>query len=159
MRNRSVARMNRAAKTGTSKDLPPLQFVRQRTGTSCGLACLAMLTNLRIGTLRALLAARLADFEDDCTDVGDMRTALSCVGIRLGRMIRTRNWAVISRRGGRALAAVRFRRLKGGYERWHWVVVDGAENPTVAWDPQHRDGRRRDLHKLPLAWYHPVKYP
>jgi len=153
-----ICKLSKDSKSRWSKTPTQIQFVRQQTGTSCGIASLSMLTGLSIGALRKVLASRLIDFEDDCTDSSDLRAALAQIGIRLGRMVRTKDWSKVSRTGGRALAAVRFRRLKGGYERWHWVVVDGAEDPPVVWDPYRRDGRRHDLHNLPLAWYHPVQY-
>ena len=133
-----------------------IRHVHQRTVSSCGLACIAMLMGRPVGRVRRVLKSRLAEYDGDCTDVADLRFALRRLGARLGRKVRSSSWKRLAQRHTRALAAVSYREHKDGTARWHWVVFDGTWLEPAVWDPRRRKGPRTDLGALPLAWYHPV---
>lgn len=134
-----------------------VRHVRQRTGTSCGVACIAMLADVSGTAARRILASSLEDYDSDVTDVPDLRAALRRFGIHLGRKVPTRTWRDANRLREPGLAAVRFKRNRTGTERWHWVVVEPRRDGPIVWDPLRRKGMRRDTENLPLAWFHHVR--
>src|SRR6266566_1672286 len=134
---------------------PKIRHVKQRTPSSCGLACVAMLTGSGIGEIRRAIGPSV--YRDE-TEVSDIRRGLRRLGFRLGRAVYTRSWRRLFRRLKRGLVAVRLRRLKDGSEVWHWVVFEQEDERRSVWDPARSPatGRRVDYQNLPLAWYHRV---
>jgi hypothetical protein len=135
---------------------PPVHHLRQRTASSCGLACIAMITGARIATVRRILRSRFEEFEGDYTDSADLAFGFKHFGIRLGRRVWTRRWNRVCRRGQRAVVAVRHKRFKNGNESWHWMIVERTDAELRVWDPMRKKGLRLDYKTLPLAWYHPL---
>lgn len=117
-----------------------IRLVRQRTGTSCGLACVAMLARKPPSEVSRILKARLKEYSSEHTDIPDIRFALREFGLRLGRRVSTRHWRKTAALRVWGLAAVRHKRLRGGYERWHWVVVEIRAGQPVVWDPLRNHG-------------------
>ena len=136
---------------------PAIRLVRQRTGTSCGLACIAMLARSKASEVTRILKRRLNDYSSEHTDISDIRFALRQLGLELGRKVASRNWRTATRLQTLGLAAVRHKRLRHGYERWHWVVVEIRKGQPVVWDPARKTGPHVEFDKVPLAWYHHVR--
>jgi hypothetical protein len=98
----------------------PLYHVRQRHSIGCGIAAVAMLSGEsyeRVLQEYRKLLPRDSSLRTESTHV---RQLLARFGVRLGRKVRTRRWAVLKHR---ALAAIN--RTPDGYH-WHWVVFEPA---------------------------------
>src|SRR4051794_17459659 len=102
-----------------------LRHVRQKAGTSCGQACVAILADTTLAAAtRSVRDNRVYEEDADYTDAVDLRAALRPFGIRLGRTIKAIKWDRISRR---ALVAVNFKRHPRGKKTWHWLVYEPDE--------------------------------
>lgn len=113
----------------------PLDYVRQRGRTDCGVACLAMLCNT------SWWGARSAIFGDKrcrsySTRTADMSRGAAWLGYRLDRRLRPargKGWREIP---APALVKVANHKKRG----WHWVVVAGDGDARLVYDPAV-DGR------------------
>ena len=133
----------------------PMKRVVQQTGTSCGVACVAMLARL---SHREAFAAALATWELESwdkphgTDSAELREILAELGWRLGRMVKCRTWRKIP---PGALVAVQ---RKAKTDEWHWVVSGEDAKGKFFFDPRKnvKAIRRREFDKVPPSWYHHV---
>jgi ABC-type bacteriocin/lantibiotic exporter with double-glycine peptidase domain len=133
----------------------PIQRVVQQTGTSCGVACVAMLARL---SFRDAYAAGLAlwgqEYWDEShrTDSSELRQMLAVLGWRLGRQVKCRIWRKVP---PDALVAVQWNRSKN---TWHWVVSGQDAAGPFFFDPRKnvKAIRRRAFEKARASWYHRV---
>ena len=133
----------------------PLRRIAQGTGTSCGLASVAMLARLSFREVEALareVLPKVFTATHQRTYAKDLRVLLATLGWRLGRQVKCRTWKRVP---PHALVAVQWKR---GEDRWHWVVSDEDEAGPSFLDPrkQVKAPRRRDLKKVRPSWYHRV---
>jgi ABC-type bacteriocin/lantibiotic exporter with double-glycine peptidase domain len=133
----------------------PMKRVVQQTGTSCGVACVAMLAHL---SYRDAFAAGVALWDQEYwdtshrTDAAELRAMLAALGWRLGRMVKCRTWSKIPTG---ALVAVQ---RKAKTNDWHWVVSGEDAKGPFFFDPRKnvKAIRRREFAKAPPSWYHSV---
>lgn len=131
-----------------------IRRITQKTGTSCGVACVAMLSRIsyrdafRVGVA---CFGKAAWDESHRTDASDLRVMLAALGWRLGREVKCKAWRKIP---ARALVAVQKKPKKG----WHWVVSDCDSNGPFFFDPRKsvKAVRRREFKTVPVFWYHRV---
>lgn len=133
----------------------PLRRIVQKTGTSCGLACVAMLARLSFREVETLARKKVSEiFEADHqrTYGKHLRVLLKSLGWRLGRQVKCRTWKRVP---PNALVAVQWKRLE---DRWHWVVSSEDESGPCFLDPrkQVKALRRRDFKQVRPSWYHRV---
>lgn len=135
----------------------PLRRIVQKTGTACGLACVAMLARLSFREVAWLTREKLPKIfasKHQRTYAKDLRVLLKALGWRLGRQVKCRTWTRIP---ANALVAVQWKRKQ---DRWHWVVSSADAQGSCFLDPrkQVKTARRRgrDLQKVRPSWYHRV---
>lgn len=132
-----------------------MRRITQKTGTSCGVACVAMLARLSYRDafkLGVALWGKEYWVESHRTDISELRMMLARLGWRLGRKVRCENWHRVP---PGTLAAVQWNQTK---DAWHWVVTATDAEGLFVFDPRAtvKQKRRRDFKKLPIAWYHHV---
>ena len=135
--------------------LRPMRRVRQKTGTSCGVACVAMLAHVSFkDAFEVGLQLWGQDYwnETHRTDSAELREMLAALGWRLGRMVKCRTWRKVP---PGALVAVQRKLPKN---EWHWVVSHADVEGVFFFDPRLsvKANRRRDFAKAPPSWYHRV---
>lgn len=132
-----------------------LRRIVQKTGTSCGLACVAMLARLsfrEVETLAREVLPKVFAETHQRTYAKDLRKLLAILGWRLGRKVKCRTWKRVP---PYALVAMQWKRLE---DRWHWVVSSEDEAGPCFLDPrkQVKALRRRDFKQARPSWYHRV---
>lgn len=135
----------------------PIQRVVQTTGTSCGVACVAMLARLSFRDAKSLVSLVLKkDWNqgNHRTHASDLRAMLKPVGWRLGRQVKCRTWRKVP---PEALVAVQRKLPKN---EWHWVVSGVDDAGPYFFDPRKnvKAIRRRELAKARPSWYHRVTF-
>lgn len=133
----------------------PIQRVVQKTGTSCGVACVAMLARLSFRDAKSLVSRELKkkwDQGNHRTHASDLRAMLKPIGWRLGRQVKCRTWRKVP---PGALVAVQRKLPKND---WHWVVSGEDAKGPFFFDPRKnvKTIRRREFNKAPPSWYHNV---
>lgn len=131
----------------------PMKRVVQQTGTSCGVACVAMLARL---SYREAFKTGLALWDEEHwagthrTDAAELRKMLATLGWRLGRRVNCTDWHKVP---PAALVAVQWKEPKN---EWHWVVSAADAAGLFFFDPLKtvKTTRRRDFTKAPPSWYH-----
>jgi ABC-type bacteriocin/lantibiotic exporter with double-glycine peptidase domain len=131
-----------------------MRRIVQQTGTSCGVACVAMLARI---SYREAFRTGIACFDTDHwsgthrTDTWELREMLAALGWKLGRKVSATDWAMVP---AGCLVAVQ---LKKG--DWHWVVSSVDSKGAFFFDPRKsvKTQRRRDFQKVSVAWYHYVR--
>lgn len=130
--------------------------ITQQSGTSCGIACIAMLA--RISYNRALAVAKdlyeegtWSEKKSHRTNIEDIRYILDELGWKLGRKMPTTDWEKVP---PGCLVAVQ---LKKG--NWHWVVSAEDDDGLFFFDPRKavKAAKRRDFGRVPVAWYHRLR--
>lgn len=134
----------------------PLQRVVQKTGTSCGVACVAMLARLSFRDAKGLVSLVLKkdwDQGNHRTYASDLRAMLKPLGWRLGRQVKCRTWRKVP---PGALVAVQRKLPKND---WHWVVSGKDAKGNFFLDPRKnvKAIRRREFTQAPPSWYHHVR--
>jgi ABC-type bacteriocin/lantibiotic exporter with double-glycine peptidase domain len=138
-----------------SRDLPPIRRITQQTGTSCGIACVAMLARI---SYREAFRAGIECYDKEHwsgthrTTIGELRDILASLGWRLGRKVATTDWKKVPEG---CLVAVHWKEEQG----WHWVVTSEDDDGAFFFDPRKsvKAYGRRDFKKVPVAWYHHVR--
>ncbi|MBK8093391.1 MAG: hypothetical protein IPK32_15780 [Verrucomicrobiaceae bacterium] len=133
----------------------PIQRVVQQTGTSCGVACVAMLARLSFRDAHRLaheVLKKKRKQSNQRTYPEHLRAMLKPLGLRLGRQVKCRTWRKVP---PDSLVAVQWNRAKG---TWHWVVSGHDAKGLFFFDPRKnvKDIRRRAFEKARPSWYHRV---
>lgn len=131
-----------------------MRRIIQQHGTSCGIACVAMLARI---SYREALAVAKELYEEGTwsknhrTDIEDLRYILEELGWKLGRKVTTTDWEKVP---PGCLVAVQWK--KGN---WHWVVSAEDDEGLFFFDPRKavEAVRRRDSSRVPVAWYHRLR--
>jgi hypothetical protein len=136
-----------------------LRRVMQLTGTSCGVACMAMLSGL--GFHDAMRVGHEVFGKDEWegshrTHAADLREMMEPIGLRLGRKVSCRTWRQVP---PGALVAVQCKR-RNGVDEWHWVVSAVDEEGLFFFDPRRsvKAEKRRDFLRVRPSWYHRVQH-
>lgn len=138
----------------------PISRVIQPNGTSCGLACVAMLTRL---PFRDVLRCAKELWEPGVwngphyTDAADLRYILKALGWRMGREVPETDFSKVPHA---SIGAVHKRVRPNGKTYWHWVVVvHGRGGLPEVLDPRPtvKAARRTDLSRIRLHSYHQVR--
>ncbi|HWB02770.1 MAG TPA: hypothetical protein VG796_07070 [Verrucomicrobiales bacterium] len=132
----------------------PIRRIIQKTGTSCGVACVAMLARLsyRDAFRTGILCFEASHWSSSHrTDSSELRKMLNSLGWKLGRRVSCRAWRKVP---PGSLVAVHLKKDDG----WHWVVSDADDDGPFFYDPKRsiRINRRRDFSRVRVAWYHSV---
>jgi len=142
-----------------ARKVRPIRRVIQPNGTSCGLACVAMLTRL---PFRDILRCAKELWEPGAwdaahyTDAADLRCILKALGWRMGREVPGTDFSKVPHG---SIAAIHKRERSNGHTYWHWVVVvHGRGGLPEVLDPRAsvKAARRTDLKGIRLHAYHKV---
>lgn len=137
----------------------PIRRVKQLSGTSCGIACVAMLARLSYrDAMRCAedLWGSKDEWDSHRTDAAELREMLEALGWELGNRVNCEDWSKVPEA---CLAVVQQKKTKAGSLVWHWVVgVRGRSGTVVVLDPREsvKANKRSDLSRIKLSAYHHV---
>ncbi|OYV04335.1 MAG: hypothetical protein CFE26_17425, partial [Verrucomicrobiales bacterium VVV1] len=128
-----------------------MRRIVQKSGNSCGVACVAMLARI---SFRDAFRVGVACYDKDywsgshATDNSELRIILAAVGYKLGREVACEDWEKVP---PGSLAATQWN-PKAKF--WHWVVYDEDDEGGYVLDPNRavKRNKRRDLKKMKVAW-------
>lgn len=132
-----------------------MRRIVQQTGTSCGVAGVAMLARLsyRDG-FRTGIALWSKEYWDGShrTDSDELRKMLAVLGRRLCWMVKCRTWPKVP--PGVVLAV----QVKLPKNEWRWVVSGEGSAGAYFLDPRRsvKTIQRRDFKNARPSWYHRV---
>jgi len=140
------------------RKLRPIRRIVQKSGTSCGVACVAMLARL---SYRDAMRCGEEVFSKEEWEAGhrtlsyDLRRMLAELGWKLGYQVRCADWEKVP---PDSLVAVQWKQQKGMEATWHWVICTEDAEGRFVLDPRAtvKTVKRRELQRLRLAWYHRV---
>ena len=133
----------------------PKRRIVQKSGTSCGVACVAMLARF---DFKNAMRLGVACFDKDSwseshhTLAKDLRTMLVAVGYKLGREVACDDWTKVP---PGSLAATQWNPKT---DFWHWVVYDEDDEGGYVLDPNRsvKRNKRRDFLRMKVVSYHRV---
>jgi ABC-type bacteriocin/lantibiotic exporter with double-glycine peptidase domain len=134
----------------------PMRRIVQKSGTSCGVACVAMLSRM---SYKDAFQLGIACYNKDHwsgyhgTVNSELRVMLAAVGYKLGREVACDDWSKVP---AGSLAATQWNIKK---DSWHWVVYDVDDEGGFVLDPNPavKRNKRRDFPRMKVSCYHRVK--
>lgn len=127
-----------------------IKKVSQEFPTSCGIACVASVTNHTHGQIFKM-ARKLFNWPDSqrtfYTGASQIRDLCHQFSFNTERPRRIARWASMP---GLAIAAINYRENKNGVGYWHWVVFLRYEDVDMVLDPRSKRNIRRDFEKMRL---------
>jgi hypothetical protein len=134
----------------------PMRRIVQKSGTSCGVACVAMLARI---SFKNAFQVGVACYDKDhwsgshATVNNELRIMLASVGYKLGREVACDEWTKVP---PGSLAATQWNQKT---DFWHWVVYDEDDEGGYVLDPNPavKRNKRRDFSRMNVSWYHRVK--
>lgn len=128
--------------------------VRQEHSTSCGIACVAMITGIPYRKVLAIAKEQIRWRRDNSfyTNYVDLKVLLSFFNVKYGYGRMVKHWDSVS---DLAIVAINYSEK---YNNWHWVVFCRENHSQYVLDPKSKTEKRTDFSRMRLRSYLPIKY-